>query len=135
MPKITAIIKLTVDHDEFINTIGNLFDPTPEGLVEAIRDTFQVGEPLIEVEHVTDYKPKRHWFMVGIDGDETPDPAYWRERWECVEAANSVEAKAKWKAMRGGWVRPDEEDRIFVEKVEDKVTRPRNYQRVERRIL
>lgn len=42
-------------------------------------------------------------FLVGVNGEHTPDPAYWRDRNEVIEADSEQEAKEKWLKIRGGW--------------------------------
>ena len=59
----------------------------------------------------------KRWFVVGIDGDNTPDPLYWRDRWELVSAADVDEAKRKWIEMREGWLAPNEVVHIFIDEV------------------
>ena len=55
-------------------------------------------------------------FLVGIDGSDTPDPAYWRARNEFIEANSEQEAKNIWGYMRSDWLRADEEQ--YVQAVE-----------------
>ncbi len=61
------------------------------------------------------------WFIVGIDGDRTPDPRYWRDRWECIEARDRHHARRQWIKMREGWLRNDEHQYIFVDEVPQEI--------------
>lgn len=47
---------------------------------------------------------KKKFYLVGIDGTKTPDPQYWFDRWEVVEATSIKEAKEVWCAKRQGWI-------------------------------
>lgn len=47
-------------------------------------------------------------YLVGINGSNTPDPAYWRARNAFIEAKSAEEAKEKWIQARTGWLRADE---------------------------
>ncbi len=58
------------------------------------------------------------WFIVGIDGDQTPDPEYWRDRWELIEADSPKEARQKWVEMWKGWLQNHERHHIFVDEVD-----------------
>ncbi len=57
------------------------------------------------------------WYVVGIDGDRSPDPEYWRARWDLIEADRSHQARTIWIEMREGWLSPDEHRHIFVDRV------------------
>ena len=43
-----------------------------------------------------------HW-LVGVNGERTPDPQYWRDRNEIIEAETKKEAIAKWKEEHQYW--------------------------------
>ena len=70
-------------------------------------------------------------FVVGLDGDHTPDPVYWRERWGLVEAEDRHDAKEQWIAEHQGWLQLSELKHIFTDEVESPVN-PRTYQRKRR---
>jgi len=53
--------------------------------------------------------PFADYYLVGINGENTPDPEYWRDRNEIIKAGNKQQAIEKWKQERAGWLRPDEE--------------------------
>ena len=42
-------------------------------------------------------------FLVGVNGERTPDPAYWRERNEVIIAEDEKDAKEVWKERHEGW--------------------------------
>lgn len=60
-------------------------------------------------------------FLVGIDGSNTPDPRYWRERNEFIMAHNAEEASKIWCYLKGEWLREDEIPFIKVVEVPLKV--------------
>ncbi len=47
-------------------------------------------------------------YLVGLNGEHTPDPEYWRARNAFIKAESEWEAKQKWIQMREGWFREDE---------------------------
>ncbi len=51
-------------------------------------------------------------YLVGLNGEHTPDPEYWRARNEFIKAKSEQEAKQKWIQMREGWFKQDEESYI-----------------------
>ena len=42
-------------------------------------------------------------YIVGVDGEHTPDPEYWRARNEIITAKDEEEAKEIWEQKREGW--------------------------------
>ena len=63
-------------------------------------------------------------FFVGIDGSDTPDPAYWRARNEFITAESEQEAKDIWGYMRSDWLRADEEQYIQAIEVKSDIGLP-----------
>ena len=58
------------------------------------------------------------WFIVGLDGDKTPDPAYWRDRWELIKASDHHQARKEYIRRMDGWLRTDEQRYIFKDEVD-----------------
>lgn len=42
-------------------------------------------------------------FLVGINGEHTPDPEYWRARNEVITAKDETEATESWKSIHECW--------------------------------
>lgn len=54
------------------------------------------------------------FYLVGIDGSKTPDPQYWKDRWECIEAATETEAIEQYCKLYHGWLRQEERKLVKV---------------------
>ena len=42
-------------------------------------------------------------YLIGVNGEQTPDPNYWRTRNELIPAPTADDAISKWLGKRGGW--------------------------------
>ena len=47
---------------------------------------------------------EQKYYVVGIKPDRNPDPAYWLDRFEAIQADNEIEAKDGWVKEREGWL-------------------------------
>lgn len=79
---------------------------------------------LDNAEHIyIQYEPREtaeedlKWYIAGIDGDHTPDPAYWRDRWELIKARDHHHARREYIRIMDGWLRPDEQKHVFTDEV------------------
>lgn len=55
-----------------------------------------------------------NYYIVGIDGRQTPDPRYWFDRWECIQADTEEQAIEKWFEEKALWVRSEEKRYVKV---------------------
>lgn len=58
------------------------------------------------------------YYIVGLDGNQTPDPDYWWDRAECIKADNEGDAVRDY-IEKSSWLRDDEEKFVEVLGVED----------------
>ena len=59
----------------------------------------------------------KRW-IVGLDGDHTPDPMYWRWRWLCIEATSEEEAKKLYREKQARWLKECEAPYLFADQIE-----------------
>ena len=71
----------------------------------------------VEMDFVGTWKLKAPYFIIGIDGRKTPDPNYWFDRWECIQAPTDKEALQEYYKRYHGWLREDEKKYVKVHAV------------------
>lgn len=54
------------------------------------------------------------YFIVGIDGSQTPDPRYWQDRWEAIPADCEAEAIRTHLENLSYFYRPEERNHVKV---------------------
>lgn len=67
------------------------------------------------------------YYLVGLDGRQTPDPQYYYDRWQCVKAASHDDAKRKYAQNLQYWLREDERQFVQVWVVSDEEVNPRQW--------
>lgn len=87
---------------------------------------YQSINALVEISNA---RATTKFYIVGIDGSNTPDPLYWFQRFETIKAYNAAEARTKWidKQIAAQWLRNDEIPYVHVWDELHKYTSPYNW--------